>query len=128
MITGRCARGQQRRGPRQLVGVGLLRGDGGRGPDCGVGLVEDDLQRDVDEHRPAVRGERGGRPPGGSTAGVSAVRHDGLGVLGDRAHQRQVVDLLQAARAPPELRRPAADHDHRRAVEVARWSCRRCRW
>ena len=39
------------------------------------------------------------------------------GLLGDRRQDRRLVELLQAAGAPALRRRPAADHDQRRARE-----------
>ena len=41
---------------------------------------------------------------------------DGLGRLGQRRDERQMIDLLQAAGAPAALGGPAAEHDDRRAV------------
>ena len=38
----------------------------------------------------------------------------------DRRHDRDVVELLQAAGAPPALGRPPTEHDERRTVEVGR--------
>ena len=42
----------------------------------------------------------------------------GAGALGQRPHERHVVDLLQRALAPAHLRGAAAEHDHRRVVLV----------
>ena len=44
----------------------------------------------------------------------------GPGPLGDRPEQLRVVEFLQAARAPPVVRGPAAQDHHGRAVEVGR--------
>ncbi len=40
--------------------------------------------------------------------------------LGDRCHDRYVVELLERAGPPPSFRRPAPYHDEGRAVEVGR--------
>ena len=77
-----------------------------------------DVDREVEEHRAAVRAERGrdrlvdllrdvcGR---GDRRAASLVIDD---------TQRHVVELLQRPGAPARLRRPATEHDERRAVEV----------
>ena len=43
-------------------------------------------------------------------------RARGRGEAGERAHERDVVDLLQRALAPAHRRRPPAEHEHRRVV------------
>ena len=79
-------------------------------------LAVDRLERDVQEHRPAVRAGR--QPEGlvhrpGQPRGVVL----GPGPLGDGREQRRMIHLLQAARAPARVGRPPGQHHHRRAVE-----------
>ena len=79
----------------------------------------EDVEREVEEHRPAVR--RGGQ-------GDRLVDHhpglvrigDGRRLLGDRLQDRHVVELLQRPGAPPPLRGAPAEHDERGAVEPRR--------
>ena len=79
--------------------------------------AEQRLERDVEEHRAAVRGH-------GQPESLIHGRRDPLGVMlgprpfGDRKNQLRVVQFLQAARAPAVVRGPSRQHDHRRAVEV----------
>ena len=91
----------------------------GRGGQLGLGLVVQRLERNVKEHRPAVRC---GRQPECLVHRGRYLRRRvlGPGPLGDRGQQRRMVDLLQAARAPAVVGGPAAQHDDRRAVEVRR--------
>ena len=81
-----------------------------------LGLAVDRLERDVQEHRPAVRAGR--QPEGlvhrpGQPRGVVL----GPGPLGDGREQRRMIHLLQAARAPARVGRPPGQHHHRGAVE-----------
>jgi hypothetical protein len=99
-------RGQQRRrrlDPLRRAGLGLRRSRYLR-----VGLGEDDVERVVDEGR-AGGGRKGeverGRGPGRDLA---RVLH-GLRRLDQRRDEGQVVDLLQRARAPAQLRRPPTE-------------------
>ena len=101
------------RSPAALTGISL-RGAAGR-----AGRAEQRLGTHVEEHRATVPGR--GEPerlvhrradPGGFMLGP--------GALGDGPDQRRVVDLLQAARAPPVVRSAPAQHHHGRAVEVRR--------
>ena len=85
----------------------------------GVSRAVEGLQGRVHEHRAAVR--LGGQPerlvhPGADLRGVVL----GPGLLGDGPEQPGMVELLQAAGAPPRVGGPAAEDDHRRAVEVGR--------
>jgi hypothetical protein len=56
----------------------------------------------------------------GDVATRSGRIGDGGRVLRDRREDGHVVELLQRPRAPPALRRPAAEHHERRTVEVRR--------
>ena len=79
--------------------------------------VEELVHRDVDVHRTAVRGARDGE--GVVEAGGHLGRGvEGAGLLGDRGHDRQVVDLLQGAAAPAVGRGTTADDDHGGAGEL----------
>nr|BFE68324.1 hypothetical protein GCM10020092_016250 [Actinoplanes digitatis] len=109
-------RGQQLGGPGDVLGVGLDDRDLGSAGRGDVLAGEEDLERQVEEGRAAVRGQgRGQRPRhlGGDLVGAG----DRGGVLGDGRDERDVVDLLEAAGAPAEGRRPATHHQHRRGVE-----------
>jgi hypothetical protein len=114
---GALGGGDQLGGPGHVVRIGLHHGYVRRGGRVGVSGGEDHFERKVEEGGPAVRGERGGQR-GGDRTGDLLAGADRRGVLGDRPDQRQVVDLLQAPRTPPERGRPPADHEHRRTVEV----------
>ncbi len=81
----------------------------------GLALHEDDVERVVDEGR-AQRGlHRAVERLGGGARDVGRLL-DGLGVLHQRADERQVVDLLERAHPPPHLGRAAAERHHRHAV------------
>ena len=74
--------------------------------------AEQGLQARVQEDRAAVPGR------GDPERLVDRRAHPrrlmlGPGPLGDRLQQRRMVDLLQAARAPAGIRRPACQHHHR---------------
>ena len=77
------------------------------------------IERDVDECRTAMRCLRG------SARGVE-LGDDRLGgrcgrrALHDGRDDRHMIELLQRTVAPTLLRRPAADHDHRRSVHAGR--------
>ncbi len=98
--------GRRRRSTRLRPGRGQVR----------LGLAVDRLERDVEEHRSAVRAHR---QPEGLVYRPGHPRRVvlGPGSLGDRREQRRMVHLLQAARAPAVVRRPPGQHHHRRAVE-----------
>jgi hypothetical protein len=73
------------------------------------------VEREVDECRAGVRPPRG-RPrlveqPGDLGGGARGRRE-----LDERAHERDVVDLLQRALAPAEGGRAPAEDEHRRVV------------
>ena len=116
MITGRSAPAQQLR--RLARRSAALPGSAARAAGAlRLGFHEDDVERVVEEGRAgrdapaaasiAARGRLGDRAPVSLT--VSAR-------LGQRGDERDVVDLLERPRAPAHLRRPAAEHDQRRAV------------
>ena len=77
-----------------------------------VRLAEDDVERIVDEGRPERRAERQierrGRPRPDRARLLDRLRR-----LDQRRDERQVVDLLQRARAPAHLRRPPTQHTDR---------------
>ena len=81
-----------------------------------LGLAVERLERDVQEHRPAVRARR---QPEGLVHRPGQPRRVvlGPGPLGDRREQRRMIHLLQAARAPAGVGRAAGQHHHRGAVE-----------
>ncbi len=78
----------------------------------GLGRTEDHVERQVEEDRSAVGGERGqgGVVQRPTDLSVEATVAAFLVTGGD---ERQVVDLLQAAGAPAELGCPPAEDDHR---------------
>ena len=129
MIAGRSASAQQRRGAldRSRIG-GRLAGRGGRLGVGRAGLAEHHVEREVEEHRSRAGRER--RPEGlvdqtGDLAGLMG----GGGELGQRAHERQVVELLQRALAPAKLGCAPAQHQQRasgsgrpRRSRSSRWS------
>ena len=109
--------------PQQGGDLVDVRGVGGRGRPGGssrrqvrLGLAVDRLERDVEEHRAAVRAHR---QPEGLVDRRPHLRRVvlGPGALGDRGEQRRMVHLLQAARAPAVVGRAPGQHHHRRAVE-----------
>ena len=111
---------QERGGAREPALVRPRRGVRRRGLRLGLGrLPEDDVEREVEERRPAVGprgdGERlvdqGGDLRGGGRGGRE---------LDERPHERDVVDLLQRALAPAEGRRAPAEHEHRRVALLRR--------
>ena len=111
MMTGRCAPASSAAALRHLVRVGLDdRRRRWRPARVAVAEAEDHVERQVEEDRAAVRRERGDGRVVQGRGDVVGGGHGGR-VLGDRRDQRHVVDLLQAAGAPAELRRPAAEHD-----------------
>ena len=109
--------GDQFGGAPHVVRVGIgTDGDMGVGR-VGVGRAEHDVKREVEERGPAVRRKRGG------DGGVDflrdvAGRGDRARRLGDRRHDRYVVELLQRARAPARLGGAAGEDDQRRPVEL----------
>ncbi len=80
-----------------------------------AGLHEHLVEREVDEGRTRVRCQcsRGGDIDQAGDLGRIRRRR---GELDQRAHEGNVVDLLQRALAPAELGRPAAEHEDRRVV------------
>ena len=80
-----------------------------------LGLHEDDVEREVEERRARVRGDRRGQRFGDEARDVRG-RLRRLGELRQRAHERDVIDLLQRALAPAHRGRAAAEHDERRVV------------
>ena len=103
LAGGRCWAG--RRGTVR-PGLGQVR----------LGLAVERLERDVQEHRPAVRA---GRQPEGLVHRPGQPRRVvlGPGPLGDRREQRRMIHLLQAARAPAGVGRASGQHHDRGAVE-----------
>ena len=100
-------------------GAGGFLGPGARGlsrREVRLRLAVDRLERDVEEHRAAVRAHR---QPEGLVDRRPHLRRVvlGPGALGDRGEQRRMVHLLQAARAPTVVGRAPGQHHHRRAVE-----------
>ena len=83
--------------------------------DVGVGLHEDDVERVVEEGRPGRRGagevERANRRLADQLRLLDRLRR-----LRQRRDEREVVDLLEAARAPAHLGGAAAEDDDRGAV------------
>ena len=77
------------------------------------------VEREVEERRSAVR--LIARRAASCTIAPACwgVLHR-RGRLRDRCQDRDVVELLQRSRAPATLRRPTAEHDHGRPVEVRR--------
>ena len=93
----------------------------------GLAVGEDDVQRQVGEHRAPVRGQ-GDPDQLVDLVGDPVHVLERPRVLGDRLEDRDVVELLQAPGAPAGLRGPAAQHHQRRAVEVGRGHRARSRW
>ena len=87
----------------------------GAGRHLRLGLGEDDVERVVDEGRAGRLGERGSIARRGQRRDRGRLLHRHRR-LDQRRDERQVVDLLERARAPAHLRRPPAEHDERRAV------------
>ena len=81
-----------------------------------LGLAVERLERDVEEHRTAVRARR---QPEGLVHRSGQPRRVvlGPGPLGDRREQRRMIYLLQAARAPAVVGGTPGQHHHRGAVE-----------
>ena len=84
-----------------------------------AGRRPEDVEREVDEHRPAVRGHRRRHRFVHGDTGLGGVGQRARG-LRDRRQDRHVVQLLQRAGPPPSLRCPATEHDDRRPVEPRR--------
>ena len=122
MITGRSASAQQRRGALDRAAVARpapRHGSAGARPRLGLGrLHEHVVQREVDERGPAVRRQRGRERLVDQPRDLRR-RSRRRGELGQRPHERDVVDLLQRALAPAQRRRAAAEHEHRRVVRPA---------
>ena len=89
-----------------------------RGRHLGLGLGEDHVERVVDVGRARRLGERRVDRRGGQLGYSPRLLH-GRGRLGQRRNERQVVDLLERARAPAHLGRPAAQ-DHERGAVLLR--------
>ena len=120
MIAGRSAVGEQAGHLGHLVGVGLdhLRPHRVGQLDTAFRRPEH-VEREVEEHRAAVRGHGRRRRLVhllGRRSPLCTVPADFV-TDGDDRH---VVQLLQRARPPAPLRRPAAEHHERRAVEPGR--------
>ena len=81
-----------------------------------LGLPVDRLERDIEEHRPAVRAQR---QPEGLLHRSRDLRRLVLGErgLGDGREQRRMVYFLQAARTPAVVRRASGEQHDRRCVE-----------
>ena len=123
MITGRSALAQQRGRALERAAVGAGPGARRRAASAALagvlGLHEHVVEREVDERRPGVRRQRRGERL------VDEARDLGRapgrrGELGQRAHERDVVDLLQRALAPAHRRRAPAEDEHRRVVLLRR--------
>ena len=94
----------------------LVQRAGSVGPSAArLGLHEDEVQREVHEHRPGVRAQRD-RERLVDEPGISAVAPAVAASLVTGAHERHVVDLLQRALPPAHRGRAPAEHDHRRVV------------
>ena len=107
---------QQRQRAVQRRAGGLQRAWGaGRSELLGVGLGEDDVEREVEEHGAGVRPARDGERLVHQARDLGR-RAGGGGELDQRPHERHVVDLLQRALAPAERGRAAAQHHDRRTV------------
>ena len=87
---------------------------GGSGSSASMKTTSSGRSRNVG---PGRRRERG-RERLVDQLGDLGRRDRGARALGERAHERDVVDLLERALAPAHLRRAAAEHDHRRVVLV----------
>ena len=114
--NGAVRRGEQLRDPAHVLGAGLLRREQGTVGEVHGRLAVDRLEREVAEHRAAVRGCRQaeGSIHRGGDAGDGVLRPR---ALGDRGEQRNVVYLLECALAPQVVGCAAAKHDDRGAVE-----------
>ena len=102
--AGPAAASRQRR--RGAVGLGRLH--------------EHEVEREVDERRARSAGVTAAVSASSTRPGISAVASARGRELGQRAHERHVVDLLQRALAPAHRRRAAAEHEHRRVVLLRR--------
>ncbi len=113
----RSLRRRQQR--RRLLDSGRRPGRRRRGQrrNLDLRLAEDDVQRIVDEGRPARRSRRQVQRRRGHRGDPPRLLH-GLGRLDQRRDEGKVVDLLQRARAPAHLRRPPAQHSDRRVVRL----------
>ena len=92
MAATRSTASRSGSGPRDLHGVGQL----------GLGRAED-VEREVEEHRPAVR-RHGGQGGLVHLLGGQLRAEHRAGRLGDRGDDRHVVELLQRPGTPPALR------------------------
>jgi hypothetical protein len=108
-----------RRRENRRGAIGVVRGRAliafGRRRNLRLGLHEHDVERVVDERRPAGELDRAVERASGHLGDCRGVL-DGLRRLRERGDERHVVDLLEAARAPSHLGRPPAEHDERRPV------------
>jgi hypothetical protein len=111
--------GERLGGRGQRVAVHLARcgprwvGDGSL-----VGGGEDDIQGHVHEGGAAVGGRRGAHRGGHLACDLAGVGGGGR-MLGERGHERHVVELLEAAPPPVRLRRPTAEHHQRRPAGLS---------
>ncbi len=84
-----------------------------------AGRRAEHVEREVQEDRAPMRRRGEGDGLVDERAGLLGVE-DRAGRLRDRGEDRHVIELLQRARAPAQLRGPAAEHDERSAVEPGR--------
>ena len=104
--------------------------------DRNLRAAEERVHREIEERRTTMSVRRDVERSGGSFGDLRRVEHR-LGTLRHRSEDRDVVHLLEAPLAPTSLRRPAAEHQHRRPVEMRRHhrvhavdharTCRQCR-
>ncbi len=118
MKAGRSARATQPGDGGHRVGIGIAAGHHHRVRQLGLRRPED-VEREVEEDRAPMRRQRGHGGLVDHQRGLRPVR-DRVGRLGDGGHDRDVVQLLERARSPPALGRPAAEHHQRRPVEPRR--------
>ena len=110
----------ERGDPRDRVGVGGCTRRGARIERRDVGRRRTErVEREIDERRTSMRSARReqrvvhrGHDPCAGCRGRRGLR--------DRRHDRYVVELLQRSPPPAPLRRPPAEHEHRRTGEARR--------
>ena len=116
MIAGRSAPASSA-AASSTPAAGCGRGRRRRRRDLDLGLGEDDVERVVDEGRPARAPQRQVERRRGHRRDPARLLHR-LRRLDQRRDEGQVIDLLQRARAPAHLRRPPAEHADRRVVRL----------